>query len=149
VRREIKPHRLQLQSYPHHLRIDTQFADMDVYGHINNLAIGRFFESARARFQLKIYDGHKPFTPEADYRMLLVENNMRFLTECHFPDPVDIGTGIDHIGNSAYSFQHGLFQNGRCVALAEAAMVAVKDGAPAPLPAHIRRRLEQMLVSSA
>lgn len=146
--REIEPFRLLLQSYPYLLRIDTQFADMDVYGHVNNLAIGRFFESARARFQLQIYDGHKPFTPEAEYRMLLVENNMRFLAECHFPDPVDIGTGIGHIGNSSYRFQHGLFQNGNCVALAEAAMVAVKDDKPAPLPSLVRERLQQMRVGS-
>lgn len=146
--KSIDAHRLVLESYPHQLTIDTQFGDMDVHGHINNLAISRFFESARARFQVEVYAGKKLFQRDADYAMLLVENNVRFLAECNFPDPVIVGTGLGRIGNSSYEFQHALFQNGGCVALCEAIMVCAQHGRPVPVPADVRARMERMLILS-
>ena len=50
------PQRLLLASYPYRLPIETQFSDMDVAGHVNNVAVARFYECARARFQLFAFD---------------------------------------------------------------------------------------------
>lgn len=144
--RNIEPHRLQLESYPHRMAIETQFGDMDVHGHINNLVISRFFESARARFQLQVYSGHRLFTPDADFAMLLAETNVRFLAECNFPDPVEVGTALGRIGNTSYQFQHALFQNGECVALGDAAMVVAQGGRPVPIPDDVRARMQPMLI---
>lgn len=146
MKKSVEPHRLLLESYPMHLVIETQFGDMDVHGHINNLVIGRFFESARARFQIAVYAGKKLFQRDADYAMLLVENNIRFLAECNFPDPVVVGTGLGHIGNSSYEFQHALFQNDKCVALCEAVMVCAQHGKPVPVPDDVRSRMQLQLV---
>lgn len=144
--KDIEPHRLVLENYPHRLAIDTQFGDMDIHGHVNNLVISRFFESARARFQVEVYAGKKLFRRDADYAMLLVENNARFLAECNFPDPVIVGTGLGRIGNSSYEFQHALFQNGACVALGEAVMVCAQHGKPVPVPADVRARMQAQLI---
>src|SRR5690606_8935568 len=131
----VEPHRLVLANYPHQLRLDTQYGDMDVHAHINNLAIARYFERARARFQVQAYAGYRLFRRDADFTLLLVENNIRFLAECNFPEPVTVGTGLGHIGTSSYQFRHALFQNGTCVALCDAAMVCAQDGKPVPVPA--------------
>jgi acyl-CoA thioester hydrolase len=144
-----EPHRIQIDNYPHRLNIETQFGDMDVHGHINNLAIGRYFESARARMQLGLFAGNKLFQRDADYAMMLVENNIRFLAECNFPDPVQVGSGLGKLGNSSYVFQHGLFQDGKCVSLCEAVMVLARDGKPVPIPDEVRSRMQTMLVSGA
>lgn len=145
----IEAHRLLLEAYPHHLKIETQFSDMDVHGHINNLSIGRFFESARARFQIEIFAGIKLFQRDADYAMLLAESNIRFLAECNFPEPVMVGTVLDRIGNSSYQFQHGLFQNGICVALDESVMVCAQHGKAVAIPDDVRARMQPMLKGGA
>lgn len=144
--KQLEPHRLLLENYPWPLVIETQFGDMDVHGHINNLAIGRFFESSRARFQREIYAGKKLFQRDAEYAMLLVENNIRFLAECNFPDPVIVGTALGRIGNSSYQFVHALFQNNTCVALCEAIMVCAQHGKPVAVPDDVRARMQPMLI---
>ena len=144
--RNIDAHRLVLANYPRHLQIDTQYGDMDVHGHINNLAIGRYFESARARVQLDLYQGKKLFQQNADYAIMLVENNIRFLAECHFPEPVTVASALGHIGNSSYQFQQGLFQEGVCVALSEATMVCAQHGKAVPVPDDVRARLQAMQI---
>lgn len=146
--KSIEPHRLQLHSYPYQISMDTQFGDMDVHGHVNNLAIARYFESARARLQLELYTGYRLFQSGADFAMLLVENNVRFLAECEFPGPVIAGTAIGHIGKSSYQFLHGLFQHERCVALCEAIMVCAKCSKSIPVPEEVRGRMESMRIRS-
>ncbi|MBV7477598.1 acyl-CoA thioesterase [Pseudomonas sp. PDM31] len=147
--KETEAHRLLLENYPHHLQIETQFSDMDVHGHINNLSIGRYLESARARFQIAVYAGKKLFQRDADYAMLLVESNIRFLAECNFPDPVIVGTALGRIGNSSYQFQHGLFQNGICVALGEAVMVCAQHGKSVTVPDDLHAHMRPMLIRGA
>ena len=44
------PWRLDPASYPHHDVIQTRFQDLDVLGHINNVAWAALFETARIRF---------------------------------------------------------------------------------------------------
>jgi acyl-CoA thioester hydrolase len=144
VTRNIDTRRLALDNYPYQLQLETQYGDMDVHGHINNLAIGRFFESARSRAQLDMYAGRKLFHRDADYAILLVENNTRFLAECHFPDPVIVGSAIGHIGNSSYQILQGLFQHGICVALCDAALVCAAHGKPTPLADEVRQRMMAM-----
>lgn len=144
-----EPHRLLLENYPHKLTIETQFGDMDVHGHINNLAIGSYFESARARFQIEVYAGKKLFQRDAEYAMLLVENNMRFLAECNFPESVIVGTALGRIGNSSYQFVHALFQNGVCLSLCEAVMVCAQHGKPVAVPDDVRARMLPMLIRGA
>jgi acyl-CoA thioester hydrolase len=145
--RAIEPHRLLLQTYPFPLSFDTQFTDMDVAAHINNLSIARFYESARARFQLKAFERKDFFRRDAPYTMVLAEANLRYLAECNFPDPVEVGTGISRIGNSSYVFHQALFQHGICASLCEAAMVLTIHGKPSPIPADVRERMNSMLIT--
>lgn len=44
------PWRLDATAYPHHTTVPTRFQDMDVLGHINNVAMGALFETARVHF---------------------------------------------------------------------------------------------------
>jgi len=44
------PWRLDPATYPHHDIIQTRFQDLDVLGHINNVAWAALFETARVRF---------------------------------------------------------------------------------------------------
>jgi acyl-CoA thioester hydrolase len=141
-----EPHLLRPESYPFRLPIETQFSDMDLYGHVNNLAVGRFYESARARFQMQVFDHRNFFTRDATYSMMLVEVTMRYLAECNFPDPVEVGVGVSRIGNSSYVMQQALFQKGACVGLCEAVMVLTTRGKPTHIPADTRERMTPMLL---
>jgi len=136
------PRLLQAETYPFVLNIDTQFGDMDAYAHLNNLAIARFYESARARIQLDITGRKDFFKPDAAEKMLLIEARLQYLAEGHYPEPVEIRTGIGHIGNSAYHLYQALFQHSHCIGLCETVMIYTLHGKPTTIPSDMRQKLE-------
>ena len=126
----IEPTRLRLPEYRFALTVETQFSDLDVAAHLNNVAIGRIYESARTRWHLLLF-GREFYGRSSPHRVVLAEINMRFLAEGAFPDPVQVGCGISRIGKSSYGIAQGLFQNDLCIGIADCALVVTKDGRPA------------------
>jgi acyl-CoA thioester hydrolase len=142
-----EPHLLLPETYPFRLAIDTQFSDMDAAGIINNIAIARFYESARARWLLQIF-GHDHLAPPADgYSSVLVEITVRYLAQCNFPEPVEVGSVVSRVGTSSYGFRQALFQGSKCKGLCEASMVCTQHGRSAHLPDEARKRLHSLLVA--
>lgn len=117
------PLRLQRVSYPHWITERVRWSDTDMAGHANNLSFGAFCEVSRALILRNIIH------PDSEQRgsLLLAEFRLRFLSELHWPDEVDIGSGISVIGNSSYVFANALFKGDRCVAVADSRMVMIDD----------------------
>jgi acyl-CoA thioester hydrolase len=117
------PERLGRRCYPHWLNEQIRWSDTDMAGHANNLAFAAFCEAGRALILKDIIH------PDAKNRSLLVvaEFRLRFLSEMHWPDVIDIGTGISAIGNSSCVFAQALFQDGHCVAVADSRLVLIDD----------------------
>jgi acyl-CoA thioester hydrolase len=142
------PSLLLAETYPFTLSIDTQFGDMDAYAHLNNLAIAGFYESARARIQLHITGRKDFFNPDSADKMLLIEARLQYLAEGHYPEPVEIHTGIGHIGNSSYRLHQALFQKAKCIGLCEAVMIYTLDGKPCSIPSDMRKMLESQRIAN-
>ena len=140
------PRLLQTETYPFILNIDTQFGDMDAYAHLNNLAIAGFYESARARMQLHITGRQDFFKPDSPDKILLIEARLQYLAEGRYPEPVEVRTGIGHIGNSSYRLHQALFQQNRCIGLCEAVMIYTLHGKPTTIPHDIRQQLESQRI---
>ena len=141
----IEPARLRLTEYRFALTVETQFSDMDVAAHLNNVAIGRFYESARSRLHLLLF-GRELYGRNSSHRVVLAEINMRFLGEGAFPDPVQVGCGISRIGRSSYGIAQGLFQYDLCIGIAECALVVTQDGRPAQIPDEPRVAMQRFLM---
>tara|TARA_R110001583_G_scaffold62666_6_gene184057 strand:+ start:1388 stop:1879 length:492 start_codon:yes stop_codon:yes gene_type:complete len=137
------PQLLEATNYPYILRLDTQFSDMDAYAHLNNLAIARFYESARARLILQITGRDDFYKPETPDKILLIETRLRYLAEGQYPAPVDVATGIGHIGNSSLQMHQALFQDGICIGLCDVVMVYALDGKPCHIPTALREQFKQ------
>lgn len=122
------PWRLDVAAYPYRDTVQTRFADLDVLGHINNVAMAELFETARARFMraVGIYEMR-------EHRVLLVNVEINYLVEGSFPDDVVVGTGIGRIGNRSWVLQSACFQNGRCIATCDATAATEGAGIPAAL----------------
>lgn len=135
------PHRLELANYPFQWRIDTAFGDMDIAGHINNVALSRYYETGRCRWLIALTGDSEVFT--SGLNTIVAEYTVRFLGEISFPDQVTVGTGIGRIGNSSFSSQQALFVNGQCVGLSDSAMVLTYDGKPTQINDQLRKKMER------
>eukprot|EP01037_Dinobryon_pediforme_P028908 gene28908-32358_t len=101
------PTRLDPAAYPFTVTIQTRFQDLDVLGHINNVAMAALFESGRVRFNQAIKLHGWP-----GQRWLVARVEINYLAEGHFPGDVEVATGIGEIGTRSWTLLSAAFQNG-------------------------------------
>ena len=130
--------RLDPATYPYSDAIQTRFADLDVLGHINNVAMASLFETGRTRFNTAtgLIAWRAP-------RWLIAAQEINYLGEGFYPDDVTIATGVGRIGGRSWTLLGVAFQGGRAIATGD---VTVVIDAP-ELPAAFRAALERWTVS--
>jgi acyl-CoA thioester hydrolase len=139
----IDPQRPRLAAYPFLREMATRVSDIDGYGHLNAIRIGHFYEDARAAFYGQAFEGW----PKV--RTLVAQLTIRYLRERHWPDPVQVGTGIARVGHTSFVMAQALFQHGVCIGICDTVVVNTDAAGASPLPAAVRDRLSQMLLREA
>ena len=140
--------------YAYWERVTTRWADIDVYGHMNN---ARYFELIDT-----VVNNHLAEALGTDVRDLpaigvVAEVGCRYFAEIGYPEPVDLGVVVDKVGTSSVVYRVGLFQGDPDGTGAEAAAegrfvhVYVDNTDPArpvtPMPAEVRAAVEPLLRS--
>lgn len=135
--------RLSEGVFPCRFEVATRFSDVDVQGHLNNVAVAAIVQEGRARFSVE--NGISAFVRG---RSLMVASiTIEYAGEMHHPAPVEISVGVLEIGRTSYRLAQVLRQNGKIGAFAEIVLVAGKDGAPAPMDDAWRAKLESLRIT--
>jgi acyl-CoA thioester hydrolase len=129
-------------------RVTTRWADIDVYGHMNN---ARYFEiiDTVVNNQLTVSTGVDIRTLDAIG--VVAEVGCRYFAEIGYPEPVDVGVVADKVGSSSVVYRVGLFQGDGDRAAAEGRFVHVyvDNADPArpvvPMPDVIRAAVTPLL----
>ena len=139
-----KPQSWQLDpaSYPFSHRTETRFADMDVLGHINNVSMAGLFEHGRGMFNHSIEVQRRA----AGQRWLIVSVSLDYIAEAHFPEHVDVASGILRIGNSSWDIASAAFQGGECKATCITTIVLTDINGPNAINADLRAEFERLTV---
>ena len=142
-----KPQRWQLDpaSYPFSHSAETRFADMDLLGHINNVAMAGLFEHGRGMFNHAIEVQRRA----PGQRWLIVSVNLDYIAEAHFPEHVAIASGILRIGSSSWDIASAAFQGGECKATCITTIVLTDNHGPTPIPEGLREEFERLRVKQA
>ena len=137
------PDPTKAETFRHWTQVSLRFSDEDSMGHINNVAYGAYVEQARVAF---IEAFLKPGGAGGiDY--VLVNVNIDFHREMHFPGTVDIGARLIRIGTKSITTGYGLFKDSENVAIAGSVNVFfdVESTKTIPIPEDLRRGLEDEL----
>ena len=133
--------RLQDRSiYPHWCTDTVRFSDQDAAGHVNNVALCAYLETARLTF---MRDMGMMSPREDSVSGISAGMNVSFLAESHWPGQVELGTGIIKIGTSSITLGAAAFKDGVCVAAAEMTVVRLRNKRPHPIDPNFRRTLEK------
>lgn len=130
------------EHYRHFLSIPTRWMDNDTYGHVNNVTYYSYFDTAVNAHLIAAggLDIHAGTTVG-----MVVETGCRFHRSLSFPDVVDAGLRVAHIGNSSVRYEIGLFRAGEDDPAASGHFVHVwvdRDSQrPVPVPPAIRAAL--------
>jgi acyl-CoA thioester hydrolase len=139
-----KPARIvpRLEQFPGRTGDIIRFGDLDPQGHVNNTVFATFFETGRV---MLLREPGNLLNPPG-VTSVLARLDINFLREMHWPGSVEIGTGVERIGRSSYTFLQTIFHEGACAATGIATMVMI-DAATRkarPLPEDVVARLEQL-----
>ncbi len=116
-----------------------------MYGHVNNVQYYSFFDT--------VINGYLIRTGALDFRTgpligICAESHCKYIAELAFPDVIDAGLRVEHLGRSSVRYGIGLFRAEAAQAAAEGWFVHVfvdrLSRRPASLTPELRNALEQI-----
>lgn len=131
--------------YRHFLAIPTRWMDNDLYGHVNNVVYYSYFDTVINKFLIEQgkLDIHKGTVVG-----VAAESACRFFASIAYPETVDAGLRVGHLGRSSVRYEIGLFRQGADGAAAEGHFVHVfvdrPTQRPTEIPAGIRAALDSI-----
>ncbi|MCG5243853.1 acyl-CoA thioesterase [Azospirillum doebereinerae] len=119
----------------------VRFADLDALGHVNNNALGVYFEQGRIALLLAAGG----FRASDDWTVVMARSVIEYRSELLYPNDVRIGVRGLRMGTSSMTLGVGIFLGERCVATQEAVCVVVDKAShrPTPLPEPLRAALAE------
>jgi acyl-CoA thioester hydrolase len=109
-------------AFPHFRAITTRWMDNDVYGHVNNVQYYSFFDTVVNGY-LIAQGALDPVS--SDVIGLVVETQCNYFAPLSFPQGVDAGLRVAHLGTSSVRYEVGLFAQGDEAAAAQGHFVHV------------------------
>ena len=133
--------------YCHFIAITTRLNDNDLYNHLNNATYYSFIDTAVTSYLTRAVNRD---LAHDSVIYLVVENGCRYFQPVAFPDAVDCGLRVSHIGRSSMRFEVGLFRNADPLTAARGFFVQVccdrETQRPIEMPAAVRNALEAIRV---
>jgi acyl-CoA thioester hydrolase len=142
-----RPAPLGRAAFARFVPVSTRWSDNDVYGHINNAAYYFFFDTAVNA--LLVEAGLLDPATSATIG-LVVESHCVYLASLAFPDRIEIGVAVEHLGRSSVRYRLAAFKAGAPLAAAQGGYtpvyVARATQRPAPIPDGHRRLMESLRI---
>ena len=133
--------------YKHFLAVPTRWLDNDCYGHVNNVVYYAYFDTVINEYLIReggldIHDGA--------VIGVAVETFCRFHRSLRFPEVVDVGLRVGHLGNSSVRYEIGLFRKDEAKPAATGHFVHVfverASQKPVAIPPALRTCLERLVI---
>ena len=131
--------------FPHFLTIPTRWMDNDIYGHVNNVVYYAYFDTVINEYLIReggldIHNG--------TVIGVCAESSCSYKAAFAFPEEVEAGLRVGHLGNRSVRYEIGLFKEGREEAAAVGSFVHVfverATMKAVPIPDGLRKALAKL-----
>jgi len=135
--------------YRHFHEIQTRWRDNDIYGHVNNVVYYSYFDTVVNAFLIAagVLD-----IARGPVIGLVVESLCGFRKEITYPESIDAGLRVGHLGRTSVRYEIALFRKGEDEPAATGYFVHVyvdrENRKPVPLPEPMRAALTPLLVGA-
>lgn len=140
-----RPQLARRADYVTFVPITTRWHDNDVYGHINNVIYYSYFDTAVN--QVLVEAGVLDPASSAIIG-LVVETRCAYFAPVAFPDAIEVGIKVVHLGNSSVRYDVGIFRGDAEITSARGDFTHVyverASGTSTPIPSAVRAVLEQL-----
>ena len=135
------------ERYRFFLPIQTRWNDNDTYGHVNNAVYYEYFDTAVNRF---LVDEGGLDIHAAPCIGLVVESMCRYHAAVSYPEALEAGLRVGHLGRSSVRYEVGIFRKDEDASAADGHFIHVfvdrETNRPHPIPDRIRSALERLKV---
>lgn len=132
-------------AYRHFLTIPTRWMDNDAYGHVNNVVYYSYFDTVINEYLVR--EGGLDIA-HGTVIGLCVESRCQYLQPLTFPQVLEAGLRVAHLGRSSVRYEIGIFAQEKASAAAQGHFVHVfvdrVTRRPAELPTPIRDALQKL-----
>lgn len=136
------------EDYVHFQTLQTRWMDNDVYQHVNNVNYYSFFDTAINHYL--ILEGGLDYEKGATVGFA-VESHCQYLRPISFPEAIDVGIRVGHLGNSSVRYEIGIFKQGEAEPAAYGYFVHVfvdrVTNKPTPIADPLRSALTRLIPS--
>lgn len=132
-------------SYPVKLELRIDWAELDLFGHVNNVMFFKYVQAARLHYWETI--GLYQHFLKTNLGPMVASVNCQFKKPLHYPGNIMITTSMKFIRNSSFSFIHQIWNDaGELVAEAEDVMVMFdfNKNEKIPFPDAFRKKVETL-----
>ena len=115
---------------------------IDEYGHVNYKQIPSLLEPAQDQYMNERGIGFKSLQENLGIRSFVKANSSVFKQQLLFGDSLTVKTGIEHVGNTSFSFNQQILKEGQTAVEYSLTVVCVdEDGTPISLSRDLKKRL--------
>jgi acyl-CoA thioester hydrolase len=105
----VKPSARPRSDFTHFRLVPTRWMDNDVYGHVNNVVYYSYFDTVVNAYLIE----QGALNIEAGEVIgLVVETHCNYFAPLSFPQTIEAGLRVAHIGTSSVRYEIGLFAKG-------------------------------------
>ncbi|KAI0003059.1 thioesterase thiol ester dehydrase-isomerase [Russula compacta] len=128
--------------YSYFLSYRTRWSDNDQYSHINNAVYYHFIDSVINAYLI----AHCDLSPQtSDTVGVVVSSHCQFFSPLSYPDVLDLGLRVNHIGQSSVTYEVGVFREGSTEPAAVGGYTHVFVDAVSRKSSRIRERVREGL----
>jgi acyl-CoA thioester hydrolase len=135
-----------LANYPVVIALPVFWGDQDAFGHVNNNAYFRWFESARIAYSQRI--GLFELFKTERIGPILASISCDYRRQITFPDTVLVGIRVVRIGRTSVGLEHAIASQSQSAVAAEGKSTIVvfdyRANAPHPVPPLIRQAIHDL-----
>jgi acyl-CoA thioester hydrolase len=139
----------ELKTFPAQVRVDVQWGEMDLAGHVNNVIYLKWFEHARVAYMdhlsypIVIEPGREDLPG-----VILAKLDCKYLLPMEYPDTVILGIKVTELQEDRFTMHCKMFsqRHERLAAIANAVMVTFDyhHRRKASLPKSLREGIERL-----
>ena len=144
-----RPHAEPRSAYRHFMPIQTRWADNDAYGHVNNVVYYGWFDTAVNGYLIEAgaLDIHA-----GEVIGMVIETRCNYFASLAFPQKVEAGLRVGHVGRSSVRYEVGLFAHGAPQTAAAGHFIHVYvdrvTRRPVELPEALRAALQPLIATA-
>ncbi|MCP1574807.1 acyl-CoA thioester hydrolase [Herbaspirillum rubrisubalbicans] len=141
---EHRPQPGRRADFLHFHPIQTRWMDNDVYGHVNNVVYYSWFDTAVNHYLVErgVLDIER-----GEVIGLVIETQCNYFASVAFPEQVEVGVRVAHLGRSSVRYELGIFKAGEETTAARGHFVHVYVDRQTRRPVALPMSLQQALAA--